>query len=109
MKLTAKNKEVFVRNKLATDTNWALKALVRIYVENQTSAEKAAQGTIEKNDVGFSGADGEFLSSLAEQARLKGKLSDGQMKCVFKLMPKYWRQVIKMADQEKLEKMVESA
>ena len=109
MKLTNKNKEAFIRNKLATDTNWALKALVRIYTENQTSEEQAKQGTIEKNNVGFTGTDGTFLSSLAQQAQQRRTLSDKQMVHVFKAMPKYWKQVLNMVEPEKLEKMVELA
>jgi hypothetical protein len=109
MKITNKTKETFIKNQLATNANWALKALVSIYVKNQTCDEKEKQTTIENNGIGFSGTDGAFLSSLAQQAQQRRSLSEKQMVVVFKLMPKYWRQVLQMSDQEKIEKLILSA
>jgi hypothetical protein len=52
--------------------------------------------------VGFTGADGEFLTSLAKQLQKKGYLSPKQMTFVFKKMPKYWKQILNISDEEKL-------
>jgi hypothetical protein len=109
MKPTIKNKEIFIKKKLSTDKVWATKALVRIYTENQTQDEQAKDATIEDNGVGFVGIEAQFLSSLAKQYIQKGFLTDNQMAHVFKKIQKYWRQVMLMSDENKLNQMVEKA
>lgn len=109
MKPTVKNTKIFIKTKLSTDKNWATKALVRIYKENQTEAEQVKEETIEDNGIGFSGCHAEFLSSLAVQYITKGFLSDKQFTRLFSIIPKYWRQVMDMSDKEKLKLMVEKA
>jgi hypothetical protein len=106
MNATKKDTLLFVKTKLATDPVWAVKALVRIYQENQTADEQVSQTTTHDNGIGFSGADAEFLSSLA-QAQLKyGRLTDKQLGFVLKKMPKYARQVIAFSDAAKLATLV---
>ena len=106
MNATKKDTLLFVKTKLATDPVWAVKALVRIYQENQTADEQVSQSTTHDNGIGFSGCDAEFLSSLA-QAQLKyGRLTDKQLSFVLKKMPKYAGQVIKMSDPVKLNALV---
>lgn len=105
MKVTKKNIRLFVKEKLSSDDKWAVKALVRIFKENQTAEEKVFETTIVENGIGFTGADGEILSSFANQQIKFGRLSEKQMKIVHKKMPKYWSQVISMADEAKLNKM----
>jgi hypothetical protein len=109
MKLTNKNITAYVRQQLATNPVWAVKALVRIFQENQTEQEQAAEATTVDNGIGFTGTDGNFLSSLAKQQLARGKLSDKQMVFVFKAMPKYHKQVIQMSNPEQLKKLVEAA
>lgn len=109
MNATKKATVQYVKQMLATNKVWALKALVRIYQENQTADEQAAKVTSHDNGIGFSGCDAEFLSSLAEQYLRRGNLSDKQMTFVHKKMPKYAGQVIKMSDAAKLDDMVVSA
>ena len=67
IKVTKKATLDYVRVMLATNKAWATKALVRIYRENQTAQEQAIEATTEDNGIGFTGADGNFLSSLARQ------------------------------------------
>ena len=106
MNATKKDTVLFVKNQLATNKVWAIKALVRIFQENQTSDEQVAKTTSYNNGIGFSGCDAEFLSSLAEQYLRRGNLSDKQMAFVHKKMPKYARQVVAMSDAAKLDEMV---
>ncbi len=107
--ITKKSVETYVKNMLRTNKVWAIKALVRIYQENQTADEQAAKVTSHDNGIGFTGVDAQFASSLAEQYLKRGSLSDKQMAFVFKIMPKYSRQVIQMSDKAKLEAIVASA
>jgi hypothetical protein len=109
MKLTNKNITAYVRQQLSTNPIWALKALVRIFQENQTQQEQAAETTVEDNGIGFTGTDGQILSSFARQQLARGSLSPKQMVIVFKKMPKYHKQVIAFSNPEQLNKLVEAA
>ena len=109
MKTTKINIDKFVRSQLSTNRAWALKALVRIFQENQTADEQASQVTREDNGIGFTGVDAPFRSSLAAQYIKRGSLSDKQMGFVLRKMPKYARQVVQMSDPVKLKSMVEAA
>ena len=82
-----------LRNQLKTDKITVWRALKRVY-ENQTADEQSSEYTKYDNGVGFTGADSEFLTSLAKQLLMYGTLSDKQTGCLFKLMPKYARQII---------------
>ncbi len=106
MKVTQKQITAYVRQQLSTNPVWAVKALVRIFQENQTSDEQSSESTTHDNGIGFTGTDANFLSSLAKAQLKYGKLSDKQMVFVFKKMPKYHAQVIKMSNQEQLIKLV---
>lgn len=109
MKVTQKQIVSYVRQQLSTNPVWAVKALVRIFQENQTSDEQAANSTSHDNGIGFTGTDANFLSSLAKAQLQYGRLTEKQMVFVFKKMPKYSRQVIQMSNQEQLLKLVQSA
>lgn len=91
--VTKKQIEVFVKNKLHTDDNWAKRALVVVF-NNQTESEQMAECTVEHNNVGFTGPDAELLSSFAKQLKKYGGLSPKQMLFLKRLMPKYHAQVI---------------
>ena len=105
MKVTKKAIREYVRAKLGTDSRWALKALVVVY-GNQTADEQASQSTHNLNGEGFTGVDGEILSSFAEQYKRWNRLSQKQMTLLLKKMPKYWKQIIAVSDLEKLEGLV---
>ena len=109
MKATKQNTVNYVRGMLATNETWALKALVRIFRENQTADEQSAETTSHDNGIGFSGIDANFLSSLAKQYISRGSLSPKQTGFVLKKMPKYAGQVVKMSDPTKLAELVEAA
>lgn len=101
-KVTKKNTLEFVRLMLRRDKKWATKALVRIFKENQTEAEKSMERTVEDNGIGFGSRDAKFLSSLAKQFIETGTLSEKQMGFVFRLIPKYARQVVEFSDPARL-------
>ncbi len=99
---TKKSRINFLREMLASEIRWAIKGLVTIY-EYQTASEQECGHTSDHNGVGFTGADGEILSSFAEQVnknRFKG--SPKQLDILFKKMPKYAKQLDSIA-QSKLE------
>jgi len=87
----------FLKRKLATDARWATQAVARIF-EYQTADEQATDTTRIWNGVGFTGADAEILSSFAKQInenRFAG--SPKQMSILFKKMPKYAKQLERIA------------
>jgi hypothetical protein len=91
----------FIKNQLATNATWAVKALVKIY-ERQTIDEQNSQSTKENNGIGFNGLDANILSSFAEQVNKGRNLSVKQMTIVYKKMPRYWKQVASLIPADKL-------
>ena len=91
----------FIKNQLATNPTWAVKALVKIY-ERQTIDEQNSQATKENNGIGFNGLDANILSSFAEQVNKGRNLSVKQMTIVYKKMPRYWKQVASLISADKL-------
>ena len=55
MKVTQKQVKEYIKNQLSTNSGWAIKALVRIFEENQTSDEQTSEHTKHDNGIGFSG------------------------------------------------------
>ena len=104
-KVTKVQIKEFVKGKLSTDPVWARHALLKIY-EFQTQEEQRAKDTRFHNGVGFTGVDGRILSSFAQQLEKKRTLSDKQMAIVFKKMPKYWIQVVKISNKEHLNSLI---
>jgi hypothetical protein len=105
-KITKKAVREFLKSKLSSDARWALRALEVVY-SNQTADEQATQCTRTLNGEGFTGIDGEILSSFAEQYERRRSLSHKQMALLFKKMPKYWGQVLEVSDSEKLKMCME--
>lgn len=99
MKVTKNKIQAFVKHKLATDRNWALRALMVVY-SNQTADEQSTYTTKYHNGTGFCGTDAEILTSFAEQYRRKGSLSRKQMVLLFKKIPKYHNQVISASEKQ---------
>lgn len=97
-----------IKNQLATNPVWALRALVKIY-ERQTADEQCSGITKEDNGVGFSGVDATILSSFATQVLNGRNLSAKQMAIVYKKMPRYWKQVASLIPADKLENMAAKA
>ena len=85
---TKKARVAFIREKLATSDRWVLRGLLVIF-SNQTTDEQAVAQTKHANNIGFTGADAEFLTSLAKQYQTRKSLSPKQMHYLFKKMPKY--------------------
>lgn len=94
--------KTFIQSKLATNAAWAVRGLTRIY-GLQTKEEQGAGSTFAANGIGFSGCDAEILSSFATQVEKGRTLSEKQMAIVFKKMPRYWRQIVSLIPEEKIQ------
>jgi len=91
-KLTKAHIKNYLKQRLAEPAQ-AVKALMLIY-SFQTEHEQAVEGTEVHNNIGFTGFDAEWLSKLAKQYQEREWLSQKQLKCLTKIMPKYWHQVL---------------
>ena len=85
----------------------ALQRAVMVVYANQTEHEQLAEETTELNGVGFNGCDANFLTSIAKQIQNGWTLSEKQMACVRKAMPKYWKQLQVAAEQKAASKQPE--
>lgn len=85
-------KDLLERNDVAVITG-----LIRIF-ELQTEAEKALNMTHDANGVGFSGVDGEIMTSIANQYLKWGSISEKQFVIVKKKMGKYAKQLARIAN-----------
>ena len=104
-KVTKQATHDFVKTQLSKNQTWALRALLKIY-EFQTYEEKQYEATTEYNGVGFTGVDAEILTSFAKQYKSRGFLSPKQMVILYKKMPKYWGQIVKISNEEQLKLQV---
>lgn len=85
-----------IKQMLASNEKWALRGLLRIY-ENQTDDEQSSETTRHHNNIGFTGADAEILSSMAKQVIAGRRMSVKQMAIILKKMPKYSAQLERIA------------
>jgi hypothetical protein len=83
-----------LQSKLSTDTRWAQRALLAIY-KNQTDDEQVGADVTHHNQMGFRCMDAFILTSFVDQLNKRRSLSPKQMAVVFKLMPKYARQLMR--------------
>jgi len=83
-----------LQSKLSTDIRWAQRALLAIF-RNQTADEQNESVVRYHNQMGFRCMDSIILTSFANQLQTRGSLSPKQMSIVFRLMPKYARQLMK--------------
>lgn len=86
-----------IRALLAENDKAVARGILAIYAL-QTDSEQATMETSESNGVGFSGADANFLSSLAQFYQAKGFLSPKQVEIGRKRITKYAGQLVKIAN-----------
>jgi len=82
-----------LKERIANDNQVAVAGMLLIH-KYQTADEQAAHTTKYENDVGFSGADSEFLSAMADKYYETGALTENQLKYVRKMMVKYAGQIL---------------
>lgn len=80
---------------LNTNDKAVWRGVARIY-ERQTEAEKAVGDTCVYNGIGFSGADAQILSSLAQFYEKTGFMTPRQTAIARKKIKKYTRQLLEI-------------
>jgi hypothetical protein len=91
----------YIKNQLATNQAWAVKALVKVYTL-QTMDEQITGQTSNLNGIGFNGIDSKILSSFAEQVNKGRNLSVKQISILHKKMPRYHKQIASFIPAEKM-------
>jgi len=97
--LKPKYTKEFLKAKLSTDKAWAIRGMIAIF-RYQTEQEKAVDTTVEDNGIGFSGSDAFILSVFSKSYQKYNNLTDKQMAIVFKKMPKYASQLIRIIERK---------
>jgi hypothetical protein len=92
-----------LQNKLAMDSTWAIRALVRIARE-QTDDEKVQDQTREHNGVGFRCCDAFILTRLAKAFNQYGRLTPKQLALVMRKVPVYARQLVRLTGVDPIRK-----
>ena len=85
-----------IQHLLMTNDRAVERALIQIY-HRQTLDEQTQLTTKEHNSVGFTGFDGEFMSSIAVKCLQYGRMTPRQMEVVRPRMMKYWKQLLEIA------------
>ena len=106
-KPTNKAIKAFIKDKLATNRAWALKALTTVH-SYQTESEQLNNTTFNQNGEGFTGADAFILTQFTDQYNNKGYLSPKQMAIVYRKMPKYWKQILNSSNREHLYALIQA-
>jgi hypothetical protein len=96
MKVWTKNE---IKGLIESRDDAVVRGMLRIY-DLQTESEKVFGDTHANNGVGFSGVDGEIMSSFVEFYNKANFLSYKQMKIARKKMLKYAGQLTKIANNE---------
>lgn len=104
-RITKQTRLKALKHFIATRPKWALRALVVVY-SRQTADEQVSQVTRYHNSEGFTGCDATFLSSLAQQYQNRGFLTEKQMSFLFRSMPKYARQLLRVCKEEELDAII---
>lgn len=99
-KMTIAKKKEWVLAQLDSSQRNVELAVVAIF-NRQTSDEQATNSTNNLNSMGFNGTDAEFGSSLAKSILTYGKLSPRQAEYARKLIRKYWKQLIEVAESKR--------
>ena len=102
--MTMKQKEQILKHNLSTNKKWAVRACVRIH-DKQTMEEQAQGQTIAENGQGFAKPDSEILSSFSVQIKAGREMSPKQTNLIFRLIPKYWGQILPSIPQDYWERL----
>lgn len=98
----------YVKQQLMTDDRWLYRGLLAIY-DRQTTDEKIAETTRHDNGKGFTGADAQIMTSMAEQLKRRGFLTVKQIAYLRggrnadrARIEKYARQLLKVAEEKRM-------
>ena len=91
--------EATIRELILTNDGVLYGALMQLY-NRQTSSEQRTGTTRDRNGVGFNGCDANFLSSLSVYYMRHGYLTDNQKRVARRKLPKYSKQLTKIANGE---------
>lgn len=108
-KVTQADIKKYLRARLYADKTWTVQALLRIY-DRQTFDEQIDLCTKHDNSIGFTGYDAKELTKIAKWCKdnlsEENPLPDTQLQIIREKMPKYWKQIWNIGDQQRITQMV---
>lgn len=102
-RITKKDQREFLQYKLSIDSKWAKTALLRIYRDEKNMRSR---GPHSPNGFGFSAYDRDILEPLARRLDNHSNLNISEMSTVKAKIKKYWKQILKVTDKEKLNSLI---
>lgn len=87
-------------HKIKTHRGWAATALIAVW-KRQTAEEQRIKSVIFSNGKGFNSCDVFILSKISEYCLSTHRLTDRQWAIVRRRLPKYWKQLLEIAEQNK--------
>jgi hypothetical protein len=93
---TINNAATMIKDNILADSIWMARGILAIY-DHQTQDEQNTETTRYHNGVGFGAIDAQILSSFAKQLKKGRSLSPKQTEIARKNMPKYCKQLARIA------------
>jgi len=84
---------------LSTDSEWATKAMVRLY-RNQTQFEKMVGETYARNGIGFNAYDGKLLMAVYVHYKKCNYLLADHVELLHRRLPKYAEQLVSVSNKD---------
>ena len=117
MKAETEKYKTFIQRKIRTDKLWRARAL-SVLAACQTDDERTSGTALYKNNAGLNKFDSEALRPLiidlekrnllsAQPKILAAALTPGQHSTLAQVLPKYWRQILRLCDKEHLDKLMQ--
>lgn len=82
-----------LKTQIATNRRQTLHAL-EVLCRYQSDDEIESGETKHRNGIGFNKYDADICTSIGKQFKLRGNVSEKQLKCLQKVLPKYSEQLI---------------
>ena len=93
--------QAFIQKRIWNHSKWMIRSFVIIW-NNQTPLERKVGESKGRNGVGFDAIDDRVLSEIAFSYLKSGMLTRDQKSEIRKRIVKYWRQLWRISDQNKL-------
>lgn len=91
-------KELDLKDKIANATTLEVELVwLPKIMQNQTDEELEEEHTKFDNKLGLNGRDAPIVTSMYKRMKSGKHLTDNQASCLRKILPKYWRQYLKLS------------
>lgn len=103
IRITKKEQKEYLQYKLSTSSSWAKRALLRLYNDQRNMRGS----NYSPNGFGISAYDRDTLEPLARKLENQMNLNLREMALLKGKIKKYWKQILKVTDIQKLNSLIE--